>query len=397
MLARRLVMALACGALTGSLNADVFYLDNGGRIEGVLLNPDESPRLNYHVESSIGARLVLAGDQVDRVVVTSDAQRAYQAFLPTVPDTLEGHWDVAERCRVAGLDEERTFHLEQVLRHDPDHEKARHALGFSLVDGKWTRQDDWLESKGFVAYRGSFRLPQEIQLEEAADEQEKKAVEWRKKIKLWESWVLKGRDRSQEAQLNLRKIRDPWAAPALAEALTRDKKLPRQLRLLYVDILKELGPNAATKVLVSLALEDQDAAVRDRCLDHLSEWRSAFAVRTFIQALEHDQNQMVHRAAVALGRMQNATATLPLIEALFTEHKQVVGGSGVRPSFSNQGSGLSVGGGPKVVKRTVKNQPVLRALALIHDGVNFGFDQAAWKRWYVEQATPQQLSLRRDE
>jgi hypothetical protein len=392
-------MALALTALTGSLNADVFYLDNGGRIEGVLLNPDESPRQSYQVETSVGARLVLAGDQVDRVVVTSDAQRAYQEFLPTVPDTLEGHWDVAERCRVAGLDEERTYHLQQVLRHDPNHEKARHALGFSLVDGKWTRQEEWLESKGYVGYRGGFRLPQEIQLEEAADEQEMKAVEWRKKIKLWESWVLKGRDRSQEAQLNLRKIRDPWAAPALAEALTRDKKSPpRQLRLLYVDILKELGPNAATKVLVNLALEDNDAAFRDRCLDHLSEWRSAFAVRAFIQALEHDQNAMVHRAAAALGRMQDPTATLPLIEALYTEHKQVVGGGGIRPSFSNQGgSGLSVGGRPKVVKRTVKNQPVLRALTMIHDGVNFGFDQAAWKRWYIEQATPQDVNLRRSD
>ncbi|MFV1966527.1 MAG: HEAT repeat domain-containing protein [Pirellulaceae bacterium] len=397
MTVRVMVVAMVVCGLTGPLTADLFYLDNGGRIEGVLLNPDESPRKSYHVKMRFGGRVTLAGDQVERVVVTSEARRAYQAFLPKVPDTVAGHWDVAERCRIAGLVEERTHHLEQILRHDPNHEDARHALGYSLVDGKWAKQDEWLVSKGYVPYRGSFRLAQEIELEKHADEQEQKVVAWHKKVKLWESWILKGRGRAVEAQANLRGIRDGWAAHALAGSLTKDKKLPPLLRQLYVDVLGKIGPSAATTVFVKLALEDSDAAIRDRCLDHLSKWRSPFAVKAFTRGLEHGQNRIVHRAAAALARMQDPSATLSLINALLTEHKQVVGGgSGINPSFSSQGGGgLSAGGGAKVIKRMVKNEPVLTALTRIHNGVNFGFDQAAWKRWYIKKSTPREVRLRR--
>jgi len=392
---RFLVAGLVACMWAGPLAADVIFLSNGGRIEGVLLNPDESPRVNYLVEPSIGGRLALAGDQVDRVVVTSEAERRYNAYLPRVEDTAEGHWDVAERCRAAGLDDQRKYHLEQVVRHDPNHEDARHALGYSLVDGKWVRPNEWQESKGYVAHRGGWKLPQEIELERVADEQEQNAVAWRKKVKLWESSILRGRSNANEAQANLRAIRDPWAAPALADSLAKSTKLPRQLRQMYVDILGDIGPGAATTVFVQLALEDQDAVIRDRCLDYLAEWRSSFALEAFIRTLQHEKNGMVHRAAAALARMKDPAATMPLIHALFTVHKQTVGGSGINPTFSNQGGGLSVGGGPKVMKSTVKNEPVLTALTVIHPGTNFAFDQEAWKRWYIGQMTPQNVSLRR--
>ena len=105
---------------------------------------------------------------------------------------------------------------------------------------------------------------------------------------------------------------------------------------------------------------------------------------------------MVHRAAIALTYLKDPMATRPLIDALITEHKRVVGGDGrISPTFSNQGSGLSMGGGPKVVKEKVRNEPVLGALNALYPGVNLQYDQAAWRRWYAEQSTPRQISLRR--
>ena len=104
-----------------------------------------------------------------------------------------------------------------------------------------------------------------------------------------------------------------------------------------------------------------------------------------------------NRAAAGLARLSDPSATRPLIDALITEHKEVVGGSGINPSFSNQGGGLSVGGGPKVVKQKKTNEPVLAALTVLNPGVNFGFDQQAWRGWYAQQNTPVSVNLRRNE
>jgi hypothetical protein len=57
-----------------------------------------------------------------------------------------------------------------------------------------------------------------------------------------------------------------------------------------------------------------------------------------------------------------------------------------------------MGGGPKVVKRKLKNEPVLRTLTALNPGVNLGFDQSSWRKWYKDQHKPKAIvSLRRSE
>jgi hypothetical protein len=376
--------------------ADLLYLSNGGRIEGVLLNPDESPRRNYVVQTSFGGKLMLESDQVERVVVKSEAERRYEAFLPSVADTAEGHLDAADRCERAGLKEPRKYHLEQVLRHDSDHEAARYALGYSRIGGRWARREDEMARQGYVRHRGAWRLPQEIELERLQDAADQSAIEWRKKLRVWAGWIRKGRERSGEGQAEIRGIRDPAAADALAEEL-KDSKQPAALRKLYLEVLGGLGGPVAEAALTQVAVQDADEQIRDRCLDYLAEWQSRFAVMAFVKLLEHDTNLAVRRAAIGLARLRDPSATMPLIEALFTEHKQVIGGSGISPSFNSQGGGgLSVGGGPKVIKHTVKNDEALTALTVIHPGINLQYDEKAWKQWYVRQNTPGRVQLRRD-
>ena len=40
---------------------------------------------------------------------------------------------------------------------------------------------------------------------------------------------------------------------------------------------------------------------------------------------------------------------------------------------------------------------MLTALALLHPGVNFGYDEERWRKWYVEQTTAKNIDLRRDD
>ena len=113
-----------------------------------------------------------------------------------------------------------------------------------------------------------------------------------------------------------------------------------------------------------------------------------------------NENQLVLRAGKALGYMnQPETTTLPLIDALITEHKFTVGGgASITPTFGSGGSGgLSMGGKAKTIKRDFRNETVLQALTTMYQGVNFGFDQTAWRQWYVQQNTPRGVNLRRAE
>jgi hypothetical protein len=257
-----------------------------------------------------------------------------------------------------------------------------------------------MESKGYVRAGGAWRLPQELEMEAAEAELEQRVVKWRKDLKMWRDW-LRGRDpqKALSAEHSIRAIRDPLAAPALIDLLTRERE-PPLLRLLYADALGQVGGPAALATLVRLAVEDRDAALRDRCLDMLAKAQSKIAVRQFIKYLKHAENLLVQRAAVALQRMGDPEATPHLIDALITTHKFVEGTGAMSPTFSNDGGGgLSMGGGPTVVKRKVKNDAVLRALTLLHPGANRGFDQAAWKSWFKEQnrSSSTIVSLRRSE
>ena len=378
--------------------ADIFLLNNGGQVEGTLLNPEESPRKAYVVQPCEGGRLVLQADDVDRLVTKSDAETRYEEVLPLVEDSEAGHWEMAKKCEAAGLKEQQEFHLEQVLRHNTDHVAARRALGFNRVEGRWQRPDEFMAKQGFIRYRGAWRLPQELQIERRERDNEEQTVEWRKKVKLWRDWIVKGRDREAEGLANMQAIRDPRAADALAAQLRQANEL-RPLKQLYIEVLAHFPENGtAIGALTYVALHDADGLVREKALDVLEKTGSRVATRAFLKVLGDNDNKMVQRAGVALGYMKQAeSTTLPLIEALITEHKYTVGGGGIQPGFGNGGGGLNIGGKPKIVKEKVKNESVRNALDAMHQGVNFGFDQEAWRRWYVQQNTPRDVNLRRSE
>ena len=54
------------------------------------------------------------------------------------------------------------------------------------------------------------------------------------------------------------------------------------------------------------------------------------------------------------------------------------------------------GSGAKVVTQDVENTAVLAALTKL-SGVNFGFDQAAWRSWLAAEAKAHPVDVRRDQ
>ena len=153
--------------------------------------------------------------------------------------------------------------------------------------------------------------------------------------------------------------------------------------------------------MVKITLDDPDEEVRLSALDSLAETKHPELVSVYVQALKSKDNTRVNRAAYCLGKLGDKSAISPLIEALRTRHK-FIEGSGtpgqMTTTFGNgpgmSGGGMSVGGGAKEVKVWIENHEVLRALSDL-SGVNFEFNQQAWKSWYASQRKPVTVDARR--
>jgi hypothetical protein len=382
----------------------VFVLVSGGQIEGQLLNPDENPRQTYVVRTETGGTVKLVPTQVDRVLTVSEDLAWYRQALPKVPPTVEGHEAMADECRRRHLNQQREFHLQEILKLDPEHAEARYGLGYSKVEGKWVKTDEWMLSRGYVRYRGAWRIAQDVALEQMAEKQEKQVKEWLQKVKTWRTAIAKRRGKEQEALEAIRAIRDVAAAPALAE-IVADTRESRELRLMCIEVLGKLRCPAGWSAFIKRAVEDTDPHIREACLDQLAQFGTPQAVRACERLLASKDNTKINRAALCLGALQDPSATQPLINALITDHKFILQSSGGSPGQMNLGFGnspsgggnsFSAGGRPQVIEKKLQNEAVLNALVALHPGINFGYDVEAWKRWYANKDRPTVLDLRRD-
>jgi hypothetical protein len=386
--------------------AEVFVLRSGGKIEGEHLNPQRASGQPYQLRTDDGLVLALGENAVARVVIKSDVEREYETKLPGVPNTVDGHWEMAQWCLEAGLDGERRRHLTAVIGLDPNHAEARRVLGYSLYGSQWMTQNEFLISRGYVFHKGQWRLQQEIEIELQNREREVAVKELRQNIRTWLSHIAEGNRHAANSERSLNEIRDPNAAPALVDLLA-DKKQPRAVRLRCLEILGRLPPGLAIATLVKVAMDDADDTLRDRCLDELARSGTHQAVPGFIAELSSKNNARVLRAAECLRRLADSEAILPLIDALVTEHEYLVSsgappgalgaGFGTGPGATGAGT-FGVSGKPKKIKKDLRNEAVRTALrTMCPPGVDYEFDEDAWKRWYIQKFTTTNVDLRRSE
>jgi len=391
---------LAAASLPAS--GDVFLLKTGGRVVGELLNPNEVPRQTYAIGLPSGGRITLAQVQVQAVVTQNADVQRYEQLRPRFPDTVEGQWALAEWCRDRGLSTQRKAHLERIIELDPDHAEARRLLGYQKLGERWLTRQQIMAEQGYVGYRGRYRTSQEIELMETRRKTDLAQKEWARKINRWREWLET--NKAMEGRRNLLAIRDPLAVPALVRNLNND--IEPVARILYVEVLAGIGTPDAIRALATCSIYDPVEEVRLTCLDYLEKDRHPEVIEYYAEKLRDKDNRAVNLAAVCLRRMKDPSAIRPLIDALVTVHRFQIGsrkpgsisttfGTGPGGTGAPPGSGLSMGGGPKIVTQQIANQAVLDALVSL-TGQNFNFDQRAWTYWYASQVRRDVLNARRD-
>jgi hypothetical protein len=333
----------------GTLRADVFRLRHGGRIEGEWLNRDTPNVEHYEIGLAHGGRVTVAADLVAEVVAPADG--------------------------------------------------SREAAGAAPETGP---ENEFLERLGYVRYKGDWRLAQEVELDSRGERQVNEERDWRKRLRVWRTAIVRGRNDAAAALTQLRALDSPFAITPLAELLAEPEE-PPQLKVVYIEVLSKFRHGAAVTALLERAMKDPELEVRERSADALKVVGPDQALAILTRLLKDKDNQVVNQAGWVLGRLGEPAAIPALIDAVVTKHRfQVKTGSGpggISGGFSPQGGGgLQAGGGVKIIEQELQNRQVLTALTtLTPAGVNFGFDQVAWKNWYAQQQLPRQGNLRRDQ
>ncbi len=378
------------------VRADEFQLVTGGILTGELLNLDQTPRSQYVIKTKSG-RLVLEAKQVVRVKLKSAALKEYEKVVGAIENSAEAHWQMAQRCTLAELWPQRDDHLQQVIKLDPGHERARQLLGYVRINDQWQKTDVWMRKQGYVKHKKRWRLPQELVAEIAAEKRLQESVALKMQIQRWRTAIIKGRSGSSDATRAIKGLENRLATPILSELLAK-KNEPRPLKLLYIEVLSKLGGGVAEQALVERVINDGDDRVQEVCLEQLRDWKSRRAIVVFVTKLNSSNNAEINLAGYALGQIGHGDAIVPLIDALTSKHKLQIGsGNQINAGFSPGGSGgLGFGGRPKIIEQEMLNKRVHGALLLlVPEGVNYGFNKNAWKDWYAKANTPRNVSLRR--
>lgn len=394
-------------------NCDLIKLKAGGEIRGKLQRHDSDSDEIRIIETLSGSRIAVAARQIEFVTNRPLSVEEYETRSRQIANTVQEHLELAEWCSENHLISQRHEELEKVLLLDPDHAKARAALGYTNRDGEWMTRDDVMRKNGYIKYKGRYVSTAELELLEKNEADIAEERKWFKKIKLWLTLMNSNDVQSQQDGLkNIQSINDPFAVAALARLMGKhDNYLVRSL---LVTTLSQITGDKPLRPLAELALSDPLQAIRESALQALSRRDASQAIVYFIEALKNRSNLIVRRAGEGLKVIGDESVVPELISALVTSHTYRVRvpdttstySFGANGTFGNTGvvlppeieAGLLAGRypngvivlpsqQPRVRMRTVsvkhnhQNEAVLSALQEITQQ-NFGYNQRLWQLWW---------------
>ena len=374
--------------------ADVFALKTGAQLQGRSVDEGTSDRRSVLIETSTGVVLRLGTSQITQRTRDSEALAEYERIAPKTADNAAAQWKLSQWCRDRKLEFQRREHARRVIELDASHADAWRALGYIEIDGKWQTQREFFEDRGYVYYRGKWRLPQVVDVLEERNRIELLEREWFGRLRQWRLQL--DSEHSTEASTKLLSIRDPHALKAIADNLRREKS--PSVRLLYVSSLATIPDRRALNLMIATALSDPNIEVFHACADKVVGLQRSDLAKVLVGSLQDSRNVRVNRTAYILGQLGDREVIPALIEKLVTTHYVIKPGNGQvtttlvkSPNPTNAATqlanmpsdGLTVGQSPERIAYQIPNQEVLKALVQLSGGQSFGFDPQAWINWWT--------------
>lgn len=399
---RSFLILLSLG-ITSPTMADTFELTEGGVLVGkVVEETDETLK----IRTTLGI-FEIEKNRIEKRIAAPAPWELYEEKLKKTPNTADANFKLSQWCGRNGLRAEQKKHLEKAVALEPDHEKARAALGEIKVDGKWVKAHK---------KSGNAPTPEELEAQRKAKRDEKivrkSIAEWHVKIAAIHRGRLEGEgwlsDRFRDGQRQIMEISDPLAIPAITKVLSQGNGAARRL---MVEALGRFSEDESTMNLIVVAVLDPSEQIRNMANTELISRKDQRVIEELRGALADEDEFVLRNAADALGALKAREAVEDLIPLLSTVEKQRVRVS--LPVFLDSVYGTfgcarryHCGGGfvfyrpqyigvigPAYPMGTInyfENQlvsvhrtEVQEALINI-TGQNFGFDDDAWRRWWRE-------------
>lgn len=374
----------------------------GGRLTGVVNQVKKADGSTAHVVVKIDEDLsiAVAGTHVRHTVVAADLQE-YRDRAAAAGLDAESQFELAHWCKLNTLLPQHRYHLTRTIELDPDHQLARAALGYIRHDNEtgWISAEALRRGQGLIHASKGWVLPEVLAARHQADEADKQSKLWIRKFRRLHANAARG---ESEAMAEIAAIDDPMATRAIAEELlrSRNSKLNlRPLRMSYVRLLGQLRNGATVAALVEMGLNEPDELIREESLRQLTEFGASSAVATYVPLLRSNSPAQVDAAARALTFFIDPELAFAYVDALVTEKQSQVqvGSGGTEAGFGNSGvSGLTYGSKTYSKTTSVRHPAALELVKSIAPGSDYGYDEAAWRRYFAAQRNPYREDLRRD-
>ncbi|WP_339729404.1 hypothetical protein [uncultured Gimesia sp.] len=394
--------------------ADLIKLKNGGEIRGKLLRTTSGSTVTRVIQTLSGGSITIDSQNIEFITNRSLSIEEYDSRSKEIEDTIEAHLKLADWSLKNHLNSQRLEQLEKVIQLDPEHTKARAALGYTKRDGEWMTRDEAMRKNGYIKYKGRYVSSAELELLEKNQADLEAERKWIKKVKLWLIWI-NGNDllQQQEGIKNFQAIHDPHAVAALARLMGKHQHIA--IRSLLITTLDQIPGDQPLRPLSELVLTDPIQIIRNAALEVLTKRDATRAIAYFIEGLKNKSNIIVQRAGQGLEEIGNRTVVPDLIAALTTNHTYRVRVPDTTSTYSYNTNGTFGGSGvilppdieagllagrypngvivlpsrqPKVQMRTVsvkhvhQNEAVLLALQNITQQ-NFGYNERLWRLWWA--------------
>lgn len=388
---------------------DKLVLRSGGELYGKIIDPEKKENGENFIlfETELGGIVQLRSQLVRSTIPVDTVAKSY-ADRAKIANDAKSHWDVVLWCQTQKggklrFRDEIRFHLREIVKDDPNDEKAWRKLGYERRDGVWGRNEEVYSAFGYVKHKGKWKSKQAMKVAEQLAQMDQQRRAGKIAVNKWyEKWKKPGQLSLNQVENELNIIMGPAVIAPLFE-LAKENNNPR-FRGIVINQIGTVPTATSLNALVYFAVNDPDIGIRDRAATMLQQKhfdKDQIVVLMLRQAdnfLGSPNNNIVQRSGQLLGQLNIESAIRPLIGALRTKHIVAPGtpaGSLGATSVNGQIQGLNAGGGEKPREMMIANQAVAGALRQI-TGQDLGSEEA-WNNWYIDNYGYRTMNVRVDD
>lgn len=137
------------------VNADTIILKNGNEINGIITKKGK----DYVVEFSTGT-MTVPEEEVERVKKSTSNLQVFRDRHEQIQSSdADAHYELGRWADARGLNKQAKREFKHAIQRNPDHKKARKALGFTQYNGQWMTEEEKMRKKGYVKYNGEWMTP----------------------------------------------------------------------------------------------------------------------------------------------------------------------------------------------------------------------------------------------